>query len=544
MLTNKNDIEIEYINIFDLQKYKIAIPIFQRFYDWKDKQTHEIKQDILEAINKQSKDIYLLDFIGYYNEDDPGILEIADGQQRIVTINILIKAINDYIDKNNLSITPIDLFEISYDTLEYDNKYKTAFYKYMCSPFKKIYLAMESFIRENNEKLKDIIDVIKHRIFIYLKIVSNSDDAFNIFTQINTGGKPLSKEEVIKTTIDQYASIYSCPVKSITNDLKNAIVSYYKIAMTTKNDSFDSIAIMSFLKKYVVCDKKSFQKFVNYLETISTTFDYSISYIIRFINRQQLNDIINVMTFKEIDVSTANEYVEKIMTPLCLLSIVMTMKKSNPGGIIKSLYSTVIDDLKNNSDPSTISKDIASFIDNNKEMCTIDYQSFIDGLANPDFPIRIKESLLILDVILRNKSSYLKVSSINLEHIYPQKPNNDWIIVGGWPTSRDEQQKWINNIGNLLLLNAPVNKKIQNKYITDKIVEYKRIIPRDLTLKTPTNTVDFDRFAKEKQEYIEERNWEIADNIYNTFPLAKIILSNYKPLAEKLVIKVQKYVKS
>ena len=96
-----------------------------------------------------------------------------------------------------------------------------------------------------------------------------------------------------------------------------------------------------------------------------------------------------------------------------------------------------------------------------------------------------------------------------IEHIYPQRPDPLW-ATENWPTSSDEQKELIENIGNYLLLNEEVNKRIKNKYIDYKITEYNRIIPSDLSLGTEMNTVDFERFKNERRSYIVERQKAIT----------------------------------
>ena len=521
MLIDKKSISFNYINIYDLSKEKIGFPIFQRFYNWKDKQLIELLNDIEDVVNNPEKEIYLLDFI-WYEED--GIKKIADGQQRIVTLNILIKAINDFIDKNNINIEKTKLFDLSYDNNTYNKKYDNSFSKYMQAPFKKIYLILYKFIEENKKNIGKIKEVIENKIWIYIKKTSSSDDAFSIFTQINTGGKPLSKDEVIKTAIDQYSKIYNIPVKYTMKDLRKTISGYYKFLHTSTSANFDTIAIMGFLKEDIVNTKENFQSFVNYINVVTNVSDYSISYIISYINRSQLFDIVNVMAIKGIDLRKRKEYLEFVMFPLSLLSIVMTMKKSNPGGIIRSLYSKVIEMIKNENMPNEITEEIASFINENSEICKIPFEDFKKSLGKKDLSTRVKQAVLLMDVITRTTSSNLNIPSINLEHIYPQRPAPEW-AMHNWPTDSESRSELVHNIGNYLLLNESVNKRIKNKYITQKIVEYDHIVPKDLALKTEMNTIDFVRFEQEREEYIYFRQGEIAKLVYENFPLAKVIIT-------------------
>ena len=363
-----------------------------------------------------------------------------------------------------------------------------------------------------------------NKIWVYVKETDSSDDAFSIFTQINTGGKPLSKDEVIKTAIDQYSKSYNISVKYTMKDLRRTISSYYKYLYSSNNASFDTIAIMKFLKEDIVQSRESFQNFVNYMDIVAKVSGYSISYIISYINRSQLLDIVNVMAIKGIDLKKRKEYLEFVMLPLCLLSIVMTMKKSNPGGIIRSLYSKVIEMIKEDQKPDVITEHIASFINENSEICKITYDEFKISLGKKDLSTKVKQAILLMDIIIRTTSSNLNIPSINLEHIYPQKPSTEWAI-NNWPTDTESRSDLIHNIGNYLLLNESVNKRIKNKYINAKLVEYEKIIPKDIALKTEMNTVDFTRFEIEREKYIYYRQEKIARLVYNTFFLAKVIIT-------------------
>ena len=175
MIVSENTVVSTYERLYSYQNMKIGIPIFQRFYSWKEAQIVQLKADLLLAIEDKSKQLYLLDFI-YYEED--GKIMLADGQQRLVTINNLIKAIKDVANEKELIIDYIDLFDIYYDIFTNNEKYKTHFWEYPTSPFKVVYLEMKNFVLENIDKIDDLIYVIKNNIYAFMKKCHNADDAF------------------------------------------------------------------------------------------------------------------------------------------------------------------------------------------------------------------------------------------------------------------------------------------------------------------------------------------------------------------------------
>ena len=522
MLIKDKEIENEYITLYSLQKKKIGIPIFQRFYAWKEVQTRQLLEDIASSI-KSDKQLYLLDFI-YYIEDRK--IMLADGQQRIVTINLLIKAINEVISENDLLIDPIDPFDIEYDIVENNNKYHDAYDNLIKAPFRKVYLHLLDFVNEHIHEIACIRDIIMNNIYIYFKKCSNADDAFSIFQQINTGGKPLSKDEIIKTALDQYSVIYDIKIDTLNiKTVRQDLISYYKYKQDDYNANFDNMTIMSFLKKYVTCDKTAFKEFKESIDTLDKIRDNSFGSIIQYINRPSLYDIMNVLSMTGIDLKNNNKYVKHVMLPLCFASVTLTFKGGNPV-LFKYLSTELIKKIKNNATVNELEIYIAEFIDKNSNAFKLSLNEFNDFLGNTVANFQnIKKALLIMDVVNKNVSGDINVSSINLEHIYPQKPEHKWAIMG-WPMNYDEQQNLINSIGNYLLLNEEINKTIKNKYITDKVTKYKEIIPHDLILQTDVNTVDFEEFENEKDEYIIKRQYRIAKLLKTTLPFGEILITN------------------
>ena len=142
MLIESKSIRTEYIKVYKLADKKIAIPIFQRFYSWNEKHIAPLIADLTECLYDR-KDIFLLDFI-CYEEDD--VIKLADGQQRLVTLNLLIKVINEHTDSRLYTVEPFDIF---YDNVENNKKYQQAINNYMCAPFKKVYIRLTDFVKEH-----------------------------------------------------------------------------------------------------------------------------------------------------------------------------------------------------------------------------------------------------------------------------------------------------------------------------------------------------------------------------------------------------------
>lgn len=512
MIIKKNNVSketIDYIKVYSLREKKIAIPIFQRLYEWKKKTSEALINDIMAMTYETDKQFYLLDFIGY-NED--GFLKLADGQQRIITLNILIKVINDVIDLEDLQIDKIQLFDITYDIKESNAKYQECFIKNIGAPFKEVYVYFrDEFIIPNKEKIADIIRVIKNDIYIYLKTCLTPDDAYAIFTQINMGGKGLTKDDVMKTSINQYANIYQIPFNPKNKLLKETITSYYKFITDDTAGNFDNLTLLTFIKKYITCDRDSFIRFTNVYQNIENKKHNPFYTVFSYIMRPTLGDVLNVLALKNVDLNKDKDnYKEKVIIPLCLISINMSLTKSTPTDM-RYLLKDVIDMIKNDKSASDISAFIEEYIGNHNSI-RIPVNTFSQHIGSPDTKEGIKKALLIIDIIFRSKSSTIDFEKINLEHIYPKKPGDYW-RGKGWPELEEKQKAVIHSIGNYLILNEAVNKSIKNKYIDEKIPEYEKIIKLDSTLQTEMNTVDFEEFKNDKDKYVIKRQLSIANKV-------------------------------
>ena len=173
----------------------LTIPDYQRPYKWRWEEEKENKNsiakkghvqklldDILEH-QKKAKDktgfrYRIGTIVIHEDEQNKDELNIVDGQQRITTLALILKAL-DYTDNNNLN------------GLTYDH---TISQKNICQN----YVAIENFITglgEKKEKFKNFL--LKKCEVVYI-VLDNIDEAFQFFDSQNARGKSLEAYDLLK----------------------------------------------------------------------------------------------------------------------------------------------------------------------------------------------------------------------------------------------------------------------------------------------------------------------------------------------------------
>lgn len=85
-------------NVCDLLKtidhlgMSFSIPIYQRQYVWKEKEIHQLMDDFYIAV-KDNKDTYYLGTLICLKEENSPVYKVCDGQQRLTTLILLLKAL-------------------------------------------------------------------------------------------------------------------------------------------------------------------------------------------------------------------------------------------------------------------------------------------------------------------------------------------------------------------------------------------------------------------------------------------------------------------
>jgi uncharacterized protein with ParB-like and HNH nuclease domain len=549
----------------DLLKNNVLyIPDYQREYAWrKDIEVDDYWNDLKDIIKTDATERpYFFGQIVIHDDSQSKRRTVIDGQQRLCTSLIFIAALRKIlldifslgtdilpiiyaigdIERNYLGIKSDANPEVRF-RLHLRNADNSFFHdiiltgelpidkkwRYKGSSQKRLgeaYLYFYQKIREAVSKRALIVDKQKYLlkllrasadIFQVLVITANDiDDAYILFETINSRGKDLEASDLIKNyffskshqvdTIIQYWDT----VLTLVPDNVTVFLRYYwnsKYAFVRKSTLFKSVRgtlsssdeciavikeisyaaeIYSYLESpgsKSLFKSKSIDYCVNSLHTYGATIFYplAIAMYISGVSESDQEDVyqcIERFVFKNVIISgrLTNEYEEWFS------QIARELSSGNilsPRGVIKSIRDRTVreDEFKESFIRfETKTPDIARHI-----LKAIWYWNNRGGL---------------LDITKDN-------SIANLEHIMPQTLSDDWL---GYESIHAE---YLYRIGNMTILESPLNKQAQNRSF-----EYKKTFYQNSDFKMTKDLSNYSEWSKEVIKERQESFYNIACRIW------------------------------
>ena len=167
-------------SVCNLMGRELSIPSYQRPYRWNTKNVRQLLDDILSNKNA-GKDRYRIGSVILYDNKENKRLDIVDGQQRITTLLLLAKAVEE---------NP-PLFDKLLKNLEYkhnDSRYN------IVQNFKYV----KSWMDEHSTLKDDFWNYIKNNCEFVEIVVDDLSEAFQMFDSQNGRGKELEAYNLLK----------------------------------------------------------------------------------------------------------------------------------------------------------------------------------------------------------------------------------------------------------------------------------------------------------------------------------------------------------
>lgn len=499
------------------------IPPYQRNYEWDDKQCKVFWEDVLKTSEINSNGKHAEHFFGsvtYFADEvvfgQPTKLILIDGQQRITTTMLFLVALRDILDDEkqrqfidnkylkNANTTDnteykIKLKQVESDWVAYKNiilgeelteeeKDSSVYRNY--SYFKNKLLTLQ------NNKIV-LTDLMSHGlnnfsvITIELQPKQNSwENPQEIFESMNSIGKPLSLADLVRNylllgldakTQDKFYKKYWLKLEKRIPKQISVFIRDYMQGMMAR--AFKQATDTNYKELYSLF-KTNFAEVP--AETLLNDFvNYSILYAYITQNKATGSTIVD-KALKDIRLLTATtaysfilmimaEWQENKLTDDELVDILNAIKiYIFRRRIIGLTYA------ENKTFPTLVNKVPDIVESSNKSQKTFEVLSGLDNAARLPNDIEIKRELEAMNFYASKyaKTSYalieehmtksrpdLSDNNLQIEHIMPQKLNDEWKEALGSDYERIHQN-YVNNIGNLTLIRH--NQELGNSSFTKK----------------------------------------------------------------------------
>ena len=468
------------LNFYHLLNYRFNIPEYQRGYRWEKKQVEDLLNDLKDFIDKKSdkKEFYCLQPIVVYKTDENSY-DVIDGQQRLTTLYLILKALEKTIDENCDTQT---IYKIGYSKYKNDppendylnsngfvddneDQYLTAdnffirqAYVEICRWFDnnkrcRVTFAQMLMNSDNNSTLPD--NEKKDLRVIWYETTSGSKDSYDhiqlekdsieIFNRLNYGKIKLTDTELIKALIlqsdcyngDKYASMeqWTSKVAADWDNMEKKLHNPFFWSMLNAVEDINNPShigfILSFVAKDIYEENADDENFKNIKK--DGHFDYVV--IDRWLSKKgsSREELVKDLWNRVMDVFSLFEswYEDlEIYHRIGLLILLLERSKDRDNkvnSLIRSLYDQK--SLSKSAFIEVLRKKIKAVvkITSKDEDGNINTLETINYLYNSDEIIKILELVNVIDYLRKpNDESrfpfhlFKKYNVTSLEHIHPQ----------------------------------------------------------------------------------------------------------------------------
>ncbi|GAA8326175.1 DUF262 domain-containing protein [Helicobacter pylori] len=553
--------------IFQEEGY--SIPNYQRDYAWKDKNFRDLWEDLKEAIeyNKKGHRHFIGTMVVAKNEDNKNLYDIIDGQQRTTTIFMLLHVLANKQNEKDKRETRKYLYQKGELKLEVAPQ-NQSFFKTLLEAAEKENIShcekdADTEGKQNLfEVLKAILDKVSklneeeanERLEALLKMVlirfeePDPGMAIRTFQSVNDRGVPLLLLDKLKSLLIYYSNTFCDGERGLDQFINDHFGEIFKIFAKIKkinhisrvegskfnegdifryhagSQRFDGIEFLghyelstdktyeklkdelkeikkseleSFIQSYVSDLKNFYQAFLDLLSEIDTNPTTLKVMLINKINPRFFNSLIRLKINNELDDETLKLFAKT--------NIVLFKSTRNMPGTAYNLINAYLEKGKEGLKSKMIDQ-----CRNDIELAS--WQSVKNASKSSCFHyIFFEKNCQEMGLADLKKLIPGKQFSQEKEHIIPtnllkQESNNKIRDLGF--ENKEDLENYINTYGNLISLEAPLNRKASDKDLYEKDEIYK------------SSEIPFNRRFNVKgfnKKVLIERNNEMEKWLINTF---------------------------
>lgn len=501
---------------FEPSKVSYEIPVYQRAYAWGENNWNEFLSDLYEQVDGENN--YFFGNILLECVEKNKLYEIIDGQQRVTTITIFVRSLlnvlktrNDlsehdfdiddteeaFIRDKNIKLRPVEYDRSCYDCLIVENHDQFDTY----SPSQKKLLEAKVYFTKQLSKLDtarlvSIQEKLENTDLTIIELEGKKDAAL-MFELENNRGKELTNMEKVKSYF-MYQMYVNSPADDVDNNIEfvsNIFKRIYQVIYNIERINEDSVLIYhnnAYIKGYAY-------RTLDDLKEAFRNKDDKVTWIKEYV--RSLNDSFVAIDKLQHEESLYAKRLFKLGIPAYIYPFIIKGYRYNSSDLptlfrileVITFRAKLINSRANiqdrlneillsyNGNNAVLSEKITSKLNDTWYWSDTNTKNYLHGGMYGNN---------VLSYLLWSYESYLqslgysvegfKITNQQIEHIAPRTPTDGSTLETGYELneqgeySEDFSSKYLNCLGNLMLISGSHNASIGNKPFADKLISYRK----------------------------------------------------------------------
>lgn len=488
-------------------KRTFNIPVYQRNYDWKTEHCTRLFKDVEKiALSNFQLEHFLGTVVYVISQIQPTFLEfvLIDGQQRITSITLLLKALYDAIEDEELKediyesyiinkrapeALRIKLKPIESDMCAYENILSNDIGKSDSNIYNN-YITFKTLIEKSEATPEQLYNALNNVELVYIQLEKDkkSENPQMIFESLNSTGLSLTQADLIRNFLlmnhsyEQQTKLYKEYWLKIERLLSNSKISdfvrdyltmkTYKICVKDK--------VYETFKSFALDPKNNFDE-QGLLEDLLVFAKYYSNFLYYNSDNEQINSCLeqfqqmksstvypvllyifdDCYAYKKIDESELVDIMDILIS-----YIYRRLICGYPTNALNKIFANLIDEIEKSNEPKYADKILSVLAQKTSSGTFPKNKEFEIEFEQKDlYKSKIdKYTLCMLENYLKKEKVYVS-NDITVEHIMPQKLTPQWQIELG-KKYEDIHSQYLHTIGNLTI--SGYNSELSNKDFSDK----------------------------------------------------------------------------
>lgn len=531
-------------------KSVFRIPVYQRRYEWTEEQINQYFNDIEKIALNNDIEGHFLGTIVFVKTSFPSMGSdyiIIDGQQRITTTFLFLKAIYNSIDNEN---TRADIKETYFENRNVEEEYK---YKLISveddrkdflellihneydKPSKihmnykrLIYLIQHS--KATSEQLFDALQKIRI-VYIELEQGKKEENPQVIFESLNSTGLSLTESDLIRNFL-------------LMNEKPMVQEHLYKNYWLLIEEMLTNAKISDFIRDYLTMKtsaipnkNKVYQNFKHYMIKNQISSEVILADLLKFaryynelLNPNNKNKIVqnHLMMIIQLKSTVTYPYLlrlfdkyydkneinkEQFINILTIINSYLIRRSivNFPTNALNKVFSTIGKDADKNKEKRTEEESVMEYLLSRTGSALFPRNEKLkESILNDDMYNRNHRlaKLILSQIEIQTHKEIVDFEEVTIEHILPATLTPSWRVELG-DNAIDDHKLYKDVLGNLTLTNY--NSELSNKSFNDKVTYY-----QDSNIKLTREVCRYNTWNKES---IHQRGINLYKKIIEIWPI-------------------------